>query len=74
MDPRNDIAQNQFGTIENANLYFFAWGAALMALTVMVGFMRDVKGIGAGKNIEFKPFIWCALMAASFVVMASGKS
>jgi hypothetical protein len=73
MKPDNNIAQNRDGAIENANLYFFSWGAFFMALSIFAAFLRDVHGIGKSlKNKSFKAFAWAALMAASFVTMASG--
>jgi hypothetical protein len=74
MKPSHDIAQNPAGEIENANLYFFSWGAFIMALSIFVAFLRDVHSIGKSlKNKSFKAFAGAALMAASFVTMASGK-
>jgi hypothetical protein len=73
MKPSNGIAQNRAGAIENANLYFFSWGAFIMALSLFAAFLQDVHGIGASlRNRSFKASAWAALMAASFVTMSSG--
>jgi hypothetical protein len=73
MKPSNGIAQTRGGSIENANLYFFSWGAFFMAMSILVGYLHDAHGIGKSmKNTSFKAGAWGALMAASFVTMASG--
>jgi hypothetical protein len=73
MKPSNNIAQNSSGKIENANLYFFSWGAFFMAISILVGYLHDAHGIGKSmRNQSFKASAWGALMAASFVTMASG--
>jgi hypothetical protein len=73
MKPGNDIAQNKSGSIENANLYFFSWGAFFIALSIFTGYLNDVHGIGKNvRNKSFKAAAWGGLMAASFVTMASG--
>jgi hypothetical protein len=73
MKPANNIAQSRGGAIENANLYFFAWGSFFLALTVFVMYLHEAHGIGKNvRNTNFKSAAWGALMAASFVTMAAG--
>lgn len=73
MKPSNEIAQGRDGSILNANLYFFSWGSFMMALTIFVAHLHDAHGIGKDmRNKNFKAYAWGALMAASFVTMASG--
>jgi hypothetical protein len=73
MRPGNNIAQTRGGLIENANLYFFSWGAFLVSLFIMVAFMHDIHGVGKGlRNKSFKTFAWGGLVVASFVTMVSG--
>jgi hypothetical protein len=79
MDPANDIAQTTGGTsgVNNANLYFFSWGAFLMSFVVLMHYMKEKKGPdkedSSNKNKEFNLGSWAVLAAASFVVMAACK-
>jgi hypothetical protein len=70
--PGNEIAVNQHGVIQNANLYFFSWGAFFTALFAIVHIMQNVYNVGAGtRNTKFTRNPWVLLIATSLIAMSS---
>jgi hypothetical protein len=58
--------------IQNANLYFFSWGALICAFLVFTKYLRDVHGIGKAPDTKaFSSLGWGGFAAASFVVMSA---
>jgi hypothetical protein len=72
MKPSNRIAVDRDGSIGNANLYFFSWGAFIQAVMVMAAYLRDVHGVER-RNVKFHTLNWMGLCASSFVTMVAAS-
>lgn len=80
MDPGNDIAQGSGGllgagrVVQNANIYFFSWGAIISSLYITAKLAQEAAGPRSFTETPKKLVHWYFILAASIVIVWAGTN
>lgn len=73
-DSRHGIAVDEYGAVENGNLYYFSWAGFMTSIVLLVNYLQQTFGLdvaGGIRNRSVRMTTWSALLATSLVVMGS---
>mmetsp|Transcript_30542 Transcript_30542/g.34830 ORF Transcript_30542/g.34830 Transcript_30542/m.34830 type:complete len:331 (+) Transcript_30542:132-1124(+) len=76
-NPRNNLAVDTEGAVDNGNLYYFSWAGFICSVMLLVNYLRAVFGVdlaGELRNRSERLTTWSALLASQLVVMGSSAS
>lgn len=76
-DSRHGIAVDQYGAVENGNLYYFSWAGFMTSIILMVNYLQQAFGLdvaGGIRNRSVRMTAWSALLSTSLVVMGSSAN
>eukprot|EP00557_Chaetoceros_sp_GSL56_P005094 CAMPEP_0176498420 /NCGR_PEP_ID=MMETSP0200_2-20121128/12308_1 /TAXON_ID=947934 /ORGANISM="Chaetoceros sp., Strain GSL56" /LENGTH=297 /DNA_ID=CAMNT_0017896619 /DNA_START=101 /DNA_END=991 /DNA_ORIENTATION=- len=73
-DSRHGIAVDEFGAVENGNLYYFSWAGFMTSIMLLAYYLQQAFGLdvaGGIRNRSARMTTWSALLSTSLVVMGS---
>ena len=76
-DSRHGIAVDEYGAVENGNLYYFSWAGFVTSVTLLVSYLQHVFGVDVAAEIRTRSVrlvTWSAVLATSLVVMGSSAN
>jgi len=76
-DSRHGIAVDEYGAVENGNLYYFSWAGFVTSVTLLVSYLQHVFGVDVAGEIRTRSvrlITWSAVLATSLVVMGSSAN
>ena len=76
-DSRHGIAVDEYGAVENGNLYYFSWAGFVTSVTLLVSYLQHVFGVDVAGEIRTRSVrltTWSAVLATSLVVMGSSAN
>jgi hypothetical protein len=76
-DSRHGLAVDEYGAVENGNLYYFSWAGFICSIMLLVNYLRHVFNVdvaGAIRNRSARLTAWSALLATSLVVMGASAN
>ncbi|GFH60424.1 hypothetical protein CTEN210_16900 [Chaetoceros tenuissimus] len=76
-DSRHGIAVDEFGAVDNGNLYYAAWAGFILSVTLMVSYLQFVFGVDLANEIRSRSarlMLWSTFLATSLVVMGSSAN
>lgn len=68
---------DEFGAVENGNLYYFSWAGFVTSVTLLVSYLQHVFGLDVAAEMRTRSarlVTWSALLASSLVVMGSSAN
>lgn len=76
-DSRHGIAVDEYGAVENGNLYYFSWAGLMTSIILFVNYLQQAFGLdvaGGIRNRSVRMTTWSAVLATSLVVMDASAS
>lgn len=76
-DSRRGLAVDEFGAVENGNLFYFSWAGFICSITLLVSYLRHVFNVDVAGELRSRSArltLWSALLATSLVVMGSSAN
>jgi len=76
-DSSHGIAVDEYGAVQNGNLFYFSWAGFVTAVTLLVSYLQHVFGLDVAGEIRARSarlLPWSALLASSIVVMGSSAN
>ena len=76
-DSRHGLAVDDYGAVENGNLYYFSWAGFICSVTLLINYLRHVFNVDVAGEIRTRSArltTWSALLATSLVVMGASAN
>lgn len=76
-DSRHGLAVDEYGAVQNGNLYYFSWAGFICSVILLISYLRDVFGVdvtGEIRNRSVRLTAWSALLSTSLVVMGASAN
>lgn len=76
-DSRYGLAVDEYGAVQNGNLYYFSWAGFICGIILVVSYLRHVFGVDVAGEIQTRSArltSWSALLSTSLVVMGSSAN
>jgi hypothetical protein len=76
-DSRHGLAVDEYGAVQNGNLYYFSWAGFVCSIILLVSYLRHVFGVDVAGEIRTRSVrltTWSALLSTSLVVMGASAN
>ncbi len=76
-DSRHGLAVDQYGAVDNGNLFYFSWAGFVCSIMLLVNYLRHVFNVDVAGEIRTRSArltAWSGLLACSLVVMGSSAN